>query len=104
MGDGLTTEHGVRARAFSSYTEDACQGLIMEIRYFLDSDTGQPHIYGHGVTEEEVESILRGAGEDLPGSRGSRIKLGQTAGGRYLQVIYVPDDDPHRRRRRRKGR
>jgi hypothetical protein len=26
--------------------------------------------------------------------QGSRIKLGQTAAGRYLQVIYVPDLDP----------
>jgi hypothetical protein len=27
-------------------------------------------------------------------TRNSRIKLGQTAAGRYLQVIYVPDEDP----------
>jgi hypothetical protein len=26
--------------------------------------------------------------------RDSRNKLGQTAAGRYLQVIYVPDEDP----------
>jgi hypothetical protein len=66
----------------------------MEVRYNLDPDTGQPHIYGHGVTEDEVEQVLRGSGEDLPGTRGSRMKLGQTAAGRYLQVIYVPDEDP----------
>ena len=94
----------------------------MEIRYYLDADTGQPHIYGHGVTEDEVKAVLQGSGEDLPGSRGSRMKLGQTAAGRYLQVIYVPDDDSrsvfvvtayelrgkakqaYRRRRRRRGR
>lgn len=93
----------------------------MDIRYYLDADTGQPHIYGHGVTECEVEEILRGTGEDLPGTRNSRMKLGQTAAGRYLQVIYVPDDDPRSvfvvtayelqgkakqafRRRRRRGR
>jgi hypothetical protein len=65
----------------------------MEIRFYNDPDTGLPHIYGHGVTEEEVEQVLRRPGEDLPGSRDSRLKLGQTAAGRYLQVIYVPDED-----------
>jgi hypothetical protein len=64
------------------------------VRYYLDPDTNQPHIYGHGVTEQEVEEVLRASGEDLPAARGSRMKLGQTAAGRYLQVIYVPDEDP----------
>lgn len=66
----------------------------MEIRFYEDPDTGLPHIYGHGVTEEEVRQVLRSPGEDLPGRRDSRIKLGQTGAGRYLQVIYVPDEDP----------
>ncbi len=94
----------------------------MEFRYYLDADTGLPHIYGHGVTEAEVEQVFRNPGEDLPGTRDSRMKLAQTDAGRYLQVIYVPDDDPqsvfvitaydlrgkakqaYRRRRRRRGR
>lgn len=65
----------------------------MDVRYHLDPDTGQPHIYGHGVTEEEVEYVLRGLGEDMVAARGARMKLGQTAAGRYLQVIYIPDED-----------
>ena len=64
----------------------------MDIRFYLDPDTGQPHIFGHGVTEAEVEQVLRGGGEDLPGRDASRLKLGQTDAGRYLQVVYVPDD------------
>jgi hypothetical protein len=64
----------------------------MEVRYFRDPETDLPHIDDHGVTEAEVEQILRGSGEDLPAARGSRMKLGQTAAGRYLQVIYVPDE------------
>ncbi len=94
----------------------------MDIRYYLDPDTQLPHIYGHSVTEAEVEQVLRNSGEDLPGTRDSRMKLGQTDAGRYLQVIYVPDDDPqsvfvvtayelqgkakqaYRRRRRRRGK
>lgn len=66
----------------------------MEVRYYLAPDTGEPHIYGHGVTEEEVEYILRRPGEDLPGRDDSRQALGQTAAGRYLRVIYVPDPEP----------
>lgn len=65
----------------------------MVVRYYLDPDTGEPHIYDHGVLEEEVEQVLRRRGEDYPAQRGARMKLGQTAAGRYLQVIYVPDED-----------
>lgn len=66
----------------------------MELRFYEDPDTGQPHIYAHNVTEEEVEEVLRGRGEDLRAAHDSRQKLGQTHAGRYLKVIYVPDKDP----------
>jgi hypothetical protein len=66
----------------------------VEIRYYLDPDSGQPHIYGHGVTEQEVEAVLHGRGEDLRATGNSRRKIGQTLAGRYLQVFYVPDEDP----------
>ena len=65
----------------------------MDLRNYPDPDTGQPHIYGHGVTEEEVRQVFRGPGEDLPADRSSRMRLGQTVNGRYLQVIYVPDEE-----------
>jgi hypothetical protein len=48
---------------------------------------------GHGVTEEEAEYVLRHPGEDHPGRDDSRHALGQTEAGRYLRVIYVPDED-----------
>jgi hypothetical protein len=66
----------------------------VEIRYYLDAETGQPHIYDHGVSEQEVEEVLRGPGEDLRATGNSRRKIGQTLTGRYLQVFYVPDPDP----------
>jgi hypothetical protein len=44
--------------------------------------------------EGEVMEVLEKAGEDRPGGGGSRIALGQTASGRYLRVIYVPDPEP----------
>lgn len=63
----------------------------MDVRYYLDPDSGQPHIYNHGVTEAEVEWVLAHPGEDGPSSGDSRQALGQTQAGRYLRVVYVPD-------------
>ena len=95
----------------------------MKIRFYIDPETDMPHIHRHGVREDEAEDVLSNPGEDRPGKEGSRIAIGQTLGGRYLRVIYVPDPDPEsvfvitayelkgkplaayrRRRRRRKGR
>jgi hypothetical protein len=92
----------------------------MNIRFYLDPETGVPHIYNHGVTEDEVEDIIRRPGEDRPGREDSRVAIGQTRAGRFLRVIYVPDPEPESifvitayelrgkpltayRRRRRKG-
>jgi hypothetical protein len=66
----------------------------MNIRYYLDPTTGQPHILEHGVDEKEVQDVLETPGEDRPGRDGSRIAVGQTRAGRYLRVIYVPDPEP----------
>jgi hypothetical protein len=66
----------------------------MKIRFYIDPETGMPHIYRHGVREDETEDVLSNPREDRPGIEGSRIAIGQTMGGRYLRVIYVPDPDP----------
>ena len=66
----------------------------MELRFYLDPETGQPHIYGHQVDEREVEDVLSRPIEDRPGREGSRVALGRTRGGRYLRVIYVADPSP----------
>ena len=50
--------------------------------------------YSHHVDEDEVVEVLEQPGEDRAAREGSRIALGQTASGRYLRVIYVPDNDP----------
>jgi uncharacterized protein DUF4258 len=94
----------------------------MELRFFEDPDTGQPHIYGHGIREDEVREVLARPGEDRRGSADSRTALGKTTAGRYLRVIYVPDSGSDsafvvtayelrgkqlkafRRRRRRRGK
>jgi len=56
-------------------------------------------LFPRGVLERqgprlEVIEVLEKPGEDRAGSEGSRIALGQTAAGRYLRVIYVPDPQP----------
>ena len=94
----------------------------MEIRFYCDPETGLPHIYGHGVTEVEVEWILTHPAEDEACAGSSRQSLGKTVAGRYLRVVYVPDEDgdgvfvvtayalagkqlkAFRRRQRRRGR
>lgn len=92
----------------------------MNVRYYIDRETGLPHIYNHRVEEYEVEDVLLRPGEDRPGEGGARVALGQARTGRHLRVIYVPDPEPesvfvitayeltgkplkaYRRRRRRK--
>jgi hypothetical protein len=66
----------------------------MGFRHYEDPDTGQPHIYAHGVTEQEVREVMRSRGEDLRAIGDSRRKIGQTLAGRLLQVFYVPDENP----------
>lgn len=66
----------------------------MQARYYIDHDTGRPHIYNHGVNESEVEYVLYHPGEDRPGANDSRVAIGKTEAGRYLRVIYVPGREP----------
>ena len=65
----------------------------MNIRFYIDPETQMPHIYGHGVDEDEVEDVLRKPGEDRPGREGARVAIGRTRAGRYLRIIYVPDQE-----------
>ena len=93
----------------------------MKIRFYIDPETGEPHIYNHSVAEIEVEDVLESPGEDRAARDDSRVAIGQTRGGRFLRVIYVSDPEPdsifvitayelagkplmaYRRRRRKKG-
>lgn len=66
----------------------------MKVRFCIDSETNHPHIYNHDVGKDEVEEVLLKPGEDRLGKADSRIAIGQTKGGRYHRVIYVPDPEP----------
>lgn len=70
------------------------KGTSVNLRFYIDPITDEPHIYNHQVYEDEVEDVLARSGEDRPGREGSRIAIGQTQSGRYLRVIYVPDPEP----------
>ena len=94
----------------------------MELRFYYDPDTDLPHIYNHGVDEEEVKEVLRHPAEEAKSSRRSWVAIGPTRAGRLLKVVYVPDEIGNgifvvtaydlrgkalmafRRRRRRRGR
>ena len=60
----------------------------------MDPGTGEPHIYRHDVSEDEVEEVLTRPLEDRAGREQSRVAIGQTDAGRYLKVVYVPDPAP----------
>lgn len=60
----------------------------MQFDFYVDPDTGLPHIYGHGVTEDEVIELFHNAPLRLRGKAGAYTALGQTSAGRYLRVIY----------------
>lgn len=65
----------------------------MELRFWDDPETGLPHIYNHGVTEDEVQQVVDRPGLNLRGKGNSRSIMGQTSAGRYLKVVFVPDAD-----------
>ena len=67
----------------------------MRFRFYIDPETDQPHIYKHGVSEDEAEYVLMNPDEDRVGTRNSRVAIGKTETGRYLRVIYVPDPEPN---------
>ena len=65
----------------------------MNIRFHIDPDTQQPHIYGHGVSESEVLNVLWQPLENRAGSHDSRVLIGRTRAGRILRVIVSFDSD-----------
>ncbi len=65
----------------------------MDIRFYVDHETNQPHIFRHGISKAEVEQVLARPGEDRPGHEGARVALGRTSSGRYLRVIYTLDQE-----------
>jgi len=53
----------------------------VKIRFYIDPATGLPHIYGHDVSESEVEEVLAHPGEDRPGREARESLLGGLTAG-----------------------
>ena len=62
---------------------------------FRWNDWNEDHVATHGVLPEEAEYVVNHASAPYPEMIGDgkwRV-LGQTSAGRYLQVIFVIEDD-----------
>ena len=62
---------------------------------FRWNESNERHIAKHGVEPEEAEEVVKSARPPFPEKRpdGKYRVWGQTQAGRYLQVIYVHDED-----------
>jgi len=62
---------------------------------FRWNEWNSDHATKHGVTEEEAEMVVREAEPPFPEERGDGkwLVIGRGVGGRWVQVIYVVDDD-----------
>ena len=67
--------------------------MRIELRFWTDAETGLPHFFDHGVTEDEVTEVLARPGLKRPAGGNSQSIMGQTSAGRYLKVVFVPDPD-----------
>jgi hypothetical protein len=65
----------------------------VKIRFYIDPETGRPHVENHGVSTSECAQVLESPLQDFAGRDDSRVALGQTRGGGYLKVIYTRGDD-----------
>ena len=45
----------------------------MKVRFYVDPESGEPHVGLHAVGEEEVRNVLARPFEDRPGRDGSRV-------------------------------
>lgn len=66
----------------------------MRVRFYIDPETGEPHLWRHQITCEEAIEILAKPIETRASRGTSRIANGRTRAGRYLRIIYIPDPEP----------
>lgn len=67
----------------------------MRVRFYIDPETGRPHIEEHGVGVAECVEALDRATQDFAGSQGARLAYGPTNAGRILKVVYREGDSPN---------
>ena len=66
----------------------------MKIRFYIDPDTNEPHIYNHDVTEQEVVDFFTERQYlEAMRSDGSHEAIGRLSSGRCLRVAYRLQSD-----------
>jgi hypothetical protein len=68
--------------------------LAVRLEFYIDPETGEPHISLHNVKEEEVAEVLVGDGLRWRASDGKTVVIGKTGDGRFLQTVIVEGNDP----------
>ncbi len=58
--------------------------MALSLRFYIDPETGDPHIYNHGVEEQEVEDVIILPNEDRRGREGRALQSDKPKKG----VIY----------------
>jgi len=66
----------------------------VRVRFYIDPETGEPHLWRHHVTCEEAVEVLSRPIETRASRGTSRIANGRTRAGRFLRIIYIPDPEP----------
>ena len=46
----------------------------MQLRFYIDPETGVAHIYRHDMSESDAEEVVANAREDRPGRDGARSR------------------------------
>jgi anti-sigma regulatory factor (Ser/Thr protein kinase) len=65
----------------------------VRIRFHIVPETGESHIYDHGINEDEVAEALEDPIYDTKAEGTFRSAIGQTRAGRYVLVIYTRDPE-----------
>ena len=66
----------------------------MRLEFYVAPETGEPHIFGHGVEEGEVAEVLIADGLRWGAGDGKVVVVGKTEGGRFLQVVFIEGGVP----------
>ena len=63
-----------------------------QIEFYVEPD-GTVHIHRHAVSEDDVAEVLDNKPETRKEADGSQIALGMTLDGRFLRVVYLPNQE-----------
>jgi hypothetical protein len=68
----------------------------VKIRFYIDPETGEPHIYEHGIDEDEVADVLEDPIYDAKAEGTSRSAIGQTRPDATCWLFILATQNPTR--------